>query len=140
LRGYLQSKLSHGLGFWYSATLLSAAFALLHLHNAGESKLGLLSVGVGGIFFCVSLWFTKSLFWAVGFHTGWDWGQSYFYGTANSGLIMQGHLLASHPSGKPLWSGGAAGPEASALLLPLFVLASICMCLWWGRIKLLRHT
>jgi hypothetical protein len=35
--------------------------------------------------------------WAVGFHAGWDWGQSYFYGTPDSGLVVQNHLLASHP-------------------------------------------
>lgn len=133
LRGYLQYKLSQTVGFWYAAAILSVAFALMHLRNSGESKLGILSVGVGGILFCISLRFTKSLFWAVGFHTGWDWGQSYLYGTANSGLMMEGHLLASHPSGNPLWSGGTAGPEASAFLLPLFALAALCMWLWWAR-------
>jgi len=67
-------------------------------------------------------------------HAGWDWGQSYFYGTPNSGLVMKGHFLASHPTAIHLeW--GAAGPEASAYLLPLFVLAALSMCLWWGRMK-----
>jgi membrane protease YdiL (CAAX protease family) len=133
LRGYLQYTLSRGIGFWWTALLLSAAFALLHVRNSGESPLGLLSVGAGGFVFCLSLWYTKSLWWAVGFHAGWDWGQSYFYGTPNSGLVMKGHLLAEHPRGNPLWSGGAAGPEASLFLLPLLILMAICMWIWWGR-------
>ena len=135
LRGYLQYTLSRGIGFWWAVLLLSAAFALLHLGNSGESALGLLSVGAGGFVFCLSLWYTKSLWWAVGFHAGWDWGQSYFYGTPNSGLVMKGHLLAGHPGGNPLWSGGAAGPEASLFLLPLLILMAICMWIWWGKKK-----
>ena len=89
LRGYLQYTLSRGIGFWWAALLLSIAFAVWHVSNSGESLLGLLSVGAGGFVFCLSLWYTKSLWWAVGFHAGWDWGQSYFYGTPNSGLLMK---------------------------------------------------
>jgi membrane protease YdiL (CAAX protease family) len=135
LRGYLQYTLSRGIGFWWAAVLLSVAFALLHTRNVGESLLGLLSVGAGGFVFCLSLWYTKSLWWAVGFHAGWDWGQSYVYGSPNSGLVMRGHLLAEHPGGNPLWSGGTAGPEASLFLLPLLILIAICMWIWWGKRK-----
>jgi uncharacterized protein len=113
LRGYLQYTLSRGIGFWWAALLLSIVFALWHASNNGESPLGLVEVGLSGLYFCLSLWYTKSLWWAVGFHAGWDWGQSYFYGTPDSGLVMKGHLLTLHSSGNPLWSGGATGPEGS---------------------------
>ena len=132
LRGYLQHKLSSGIGFWWAALLLSVAFLLGHAGNEGESSLGLLEVGVAGFYFCLSLWFTKSLWWAVGFHAGWDWAQSYFYGTPDSGLLISSHLLTTHPSGNPLWSGGTAGPEGSILILPLVSLMSTGMWLWWG--------
>jgi membrane protease YdiL (CAAX protease family) len=135
LRGYLQHTLTRGLGFWWAALLLSVAFALGHLSNQGESLLGLLEVGAGGLVFCLSLWYTKSLFWAVGFHAGWDWAQSYIYGTPDSGLIMKQHLLASHPSGNPLWSGGMTGPEGSLLLLPLLLMIATGMWVWWGAKK-----
>jgi len=124
LRGYLQYKLSQTVGFWYAAAILSVAFALMHLRNSGESKLGYYPWGWRHFILYQSRVYQVALL-AVGFHTGWDWGQSYLYGTANSGLMMEGHLLASHPSGNPLWSGGTAGPEASAFLLPLFALAAL---------------
>ena len=111
------------------------AFALGHVGNGGESLLGLLEVGAGGLVFCLSLCYTKSLFWAVGFHAGWDWAQSYFYGTPDSGLVMKEHLMASHPSGKPLWSGGATGPEGSLLILPLLIMMATGMWIWWSRKK-----
>jgi hypothetical protein len=75
------------------------------------------------------------VWWAVGFHAGWDWGQSYFYGTADSGLVVKGHLLASHPSGSPLWSRGTVGPEGSILIVPLVSLVGGGMWLWWGVSK-----
>jgi membrane protease YdiL (CAAX protease family) len=112
LRGYLQFTLARSLGFWWAALLLSVVFAWMHTHNARESPLGLLSVGAGGLIFCLSLWYTKSLWWAIGFHAGWDWGQSFFYGAPNSGWIMKGHFPAARATGDPLYSGGSVGPEA----------------------------
>jgi uncharacterized protein len=133
LRVYLQYRLTESIGFWGSAFGLSVAFALLHRGNQGESLLGLMSLLAAGLAFCMSLWYTHSLWWAVGFHAGWDWGESYFYGTPNSGLVMKGHLLAEHPAGNPLWSGGNACPEASLLVLPLFILVSLAMWTWWRK-------
>jgi membrane protease YdiL (CAAX protease family) len=133
-RGYLQYAMTRGVGFWWAALLLSLAFAAGHLGNNGESILGIVEVFAAGLFFCLSLWYTKSLLWAVGFHAGWDWGQSYFYGTADSGLVMQNHFLASHASGNPLWSGGTTGPEGSLMMVPLLAVMGIGMWLWWGRI------
>jgi len=135
LRGYLQYTLSRGIGFWWAALALSLVFAIWHMGNNGESSLGLLEVGLSGMYFCVTLWYTKSLWWAVGFHAGWDWAQSYFYGTADSGLVMQGHLLTCHPAGDPRWSGGTTGPEGSLLIPPLTIMMAAAMWLWWGKIK-----
>jgi uncharacterized protein len=138
-RGYLQHTLARGVGFWWAALLLSLAFAAGHLANNGESILGIVQVFAGGLFFCLSLWYTKSLLWAIGFHAGWDWGQSYFYGTADSGLVMQNHFLASHASGNPLWSGGTTGPEGSLVTVPLLVMVAIGMWLWCGHIRHYRR-
>jgi hypothetical protein len=132
LRGYLQHTLTRGIGFWWAALLLSVVFALGHTTNNGESVPGIVEVGLAGLLFCLSLWYTKSLLWAVGFHAGWDWGQSYFYGTPDSGLVTRGHLLSSHPAGNPLWSGGTAGPEGSLLVVPLVMFVGIGMWVWWG--------
>ena len=84
--------------------------------------MGLLSAGLIGLVFCLSLWRTGSLWWAIGFHAAWDWAQSFLYGVADSGLMMQHHLLATHPLGKPILSGGATGPEGSIFILLIFAL------------------
>lgn len=132
-RGYVQFTFTRGLGFWWGALLFSFLFGFGHGSNPGESPVGLFSAGAIGLVFCLSLWYTGSLWWAVGFHAAWDWGESYFYGTSDSGLVVRGHLLGEHPVGKILWSGGATGPEGSLLIIPLIVIIALCMWLWWGR-------
>ena len=133
LRGYLQSTLTRGLGFWWAALLLSALFGATHIANHGESPVGLFSAAAIGMVFCISLWYTGSLWWAIGFHAVWDWGQTYFYGTPDSGLVARGHLLSEHPVGPLLWSGGPTGPEGSLYVLPLLGIVALAMWLWWRR-------
>ena len=62
---------------------------------------------------------TGSAWWAIGCHAAWDWAETYFYGTADSGLTAQSNLLASRAAGNVLWSGGVVGPEGSLLALPV---------------------
>ncbi len=119
-----KTRHSRALGFWTAALALSILFGLGHGKNPGESPIGLLSAGLASLIFCLSLWRTGSLWWAIGFHTSWDWAQSFLYGVADSGIMVQHHLLATHPLGKPLMSGGTTGPEGSVFVLPVLVLVS----------------
>jgi membrane protease YdiL (CAAX protease family) len=128
LRGYLQSTLARGLGFWWAALLLSVAFGAAHIPNHGESPIGILSVVCAGMMFCLSLWLTRSLYWAVGLHAGWDWAQTYLYGVADSGEVDRWHLFSTHACGSPLLSGGQTGPEGSIYMLP--IVAAITLGLW----------
>jgi hypothetical protein len=133
LRGYLQYTLTRGIGFWWAAIVLSTTFGLIHGSNPGESPVGLFAAAAIGLIFCLSLWYTGSLWWAIGFHAAWDWGETYFYGTSDSGMVASGHLLSEHPTGTLLWTGGATGPEGSLLIVPLVFVMALLMWLWWGR-------
>lgn len=112
-RGYLQYTLTTGMGFWPSAILLSALFGLAHSGNPGESKFGLVSVVLFGLLFCLFLRRTGNLWWAVGFHAGWDWGQTFFYGVPDSGIAPYHNLFGSAFNGPNWLTGGTVGPEAS---------------------------
>lgn len=131
-RGYLQFTLTRAIGFWWAALILSAGFSLAHAHKGMETPFGLVGIGLVGLLFTLSLWYTRSLFWAVGFHAAWDWGHDFFYGWAEP---VPGHLMTARAIGDPLWSGGTAGAEASVMILPLLALLMLGMCLWWGRGK-----
>lgn len=105
--------------FWQTAWATSAAFGFVHTFNNGETPVGIFCTALIGFTFCVSIRVTGSAWWAIGFHAAWDWAQTYFYGTADSGLVPEGHLLSSTTSGSLLWNGGKAGPEGSVLAIPL---------------------
>ena len=118
-RWFFGSRHANALGFWIAAAALSWLFGAGHSHNPDESPLGLLSAGLAGFLFCLSLWRTGSLWWAIGFHAAWDWAQSFLYGVPDSGLMARGHLFATHTVGRPWLSGGVTGPEGSILFLPV---------------------
>jgi membrane protease YdiL (CAAX protease family) len=157
-RGYLQFTLARGIGgiydwlrtryscaqdarsidtnapgFWTAALLLSFGFGFLHGTNSGESPIGLVAAALIAVVFCLSLWRTGSLWWAIGFHAAWDWAQSFLYGVADSGLVIQGHLFSTHPVGRPILSGGLTGPEGSLFILPTLALIAAVIVLTLPR-------
>lgn len=113
LRGYTQYTLARGIGFWPAALVLSCAFGLIHLRNEGEHWTGLLAAAFIGFFLCFTLWRTGNLWFAVGFHAAWDWGETFLYSVPDSGMVAPGHLLSSSLHGAPWLTGGSVGPEGS---------------------------
>ncbi|MFY9690175.1 MAG: type II CAAX endopeptidase family protein [Candidatus Acidiferrales bacterium] len=124
-RGYLQATLAQEIGFWPSALALSVAFGLIHVRNVGEAVSGLLLAGCFGLLAAFSLRRTGTIWFAIGMHAAWDWGESYFYGVPNSGVPAAGHLTAASLHG-PMWlTGGSVGPEGSALVFGVMAVGAL---------------
>jgi membrane protease YdiL (CAAX protease family) len=135
LRGYALFTLSTGLGFWPSAIALSAYFGFGHRGNSGETWIGLSSAAAFGLLACLMLRRTGNLWLPIGFHTAWDWGQSYFYGVPDSGVVVPGHLLNSSAAGPAWLSGGTVGPEGSVLCLVLMVVIWFAFAAMFPAVK-----
>lgn len=118
----LHLKKAPSAGFWNAAWFTSTLFGFGHTGNSGENWIGIFAAAFIGFVFCVSVWVTGSAWWAIGCHAAWDWAETYFYGTADSGFVAPGHLLTTSPAGNPLWSGGTDGPEGSLLIIPIVLL------------------
>jgi len=125
LRGYTQFTLARGVGFWPAAITLSCAFGLTHLRNNGEHWPGLIAAAFIGFFFCLTLRRTGTLWFAVGFHAAWDWGETFLYSVPDSGMVSPGHLLSSSLRGPDWLSGGSVGPEGSVLCFVVVALVSV---------------
>ena len=93
------------------------------MKNGGEQWQGLLAAAFIGFFFCLTLRRTGNLWFAVGFHAAWDWGETFFYSVPDSGMVAPGHLLSSSLRGSDWLSGGSVGPEGSVFCFVVIAVA-----------------
>jgi membrane protease YdiL (CAAX protease family) len=114
-RGYVQFAMGQGVGFWPAAIVLSVIFGVMHATNPGESLVGVAGVVVSGLFWCLTLRRTGSLWFAVGMHASFDFAETFLYSVPDSGMIFPGHLSNATLQGPAWLTGGTAGPEASVL-------------------------
>ena len=133
LRGYLQFTMTRGVGFWWGALVFSLLFGLGHTVTRASLRRPVLRRSLRPRLLCLSLWYTGSLWWAVGFHAAWDWGESYFYGTADSGLVSQGHLFRRAPGGEDSVERRQDRPRRQLVDRAAADCVAILMWLWWGR-------
>lgn len=129
----LQLKRAPDSNFWQAAWVTSTLFGMVHVSNNGENWIGIFAAAVIGFVFCVSIWLTGSAWWAIGCHAGWDWGETYFYGTADSGMVAHGHFLSTSPFGNAFLSGGTDGPEGSILVLVAILLLLVVLLVLYRR-------
>jgi hypothetical protein len=129
-RGYALFTLTTGMTFWPSTILLSTFFGLIHLGTPSESWIGAVEAGGTGLLFCLLLRRTGDLWMPIGFHTAWNWGQTYFYGVPDSGLAAKGHLFNPTFSGPTWLTGGSVGPEGSLLSIAVLVILWSIFVLW----------
>jgi membrane protease YdiL (CAAX protease family) len=126
---------AEGSGFWQASWVTSTLFGYTHTFNNGENWIGIFAAASIGFVFCVSVRVTGSAWWAIGCHAAWDWAETYFYGTADSGMVAKGHYLTTSPAGNALWSGGTDGPEGSLLVLGAILLLLVALLVIYGREK-----
>jgi uncharacterized protein len=124
-RGYWLFSFSQLVRFWPAALLISALFGAAHIPNPGENALGILQVFEFGLLLCLTLRRTGNLWFAVGFHAAWDWAETFFYGTPNSGLLGAGRFLRTSVHGPNWLTGGSAGPEGSIITIVILLLCAL---------------
>jgi membrane protease YdiL (CAAX protease family) len=114
---------------WRGAMLISGLmFSGLHLSNHGATWVWLLRLFLQGMLLAYAVFRTGSLWWSVGYHTGWNWVSAPFFGAAGSGYLDEGHILNFFSRGSVWITGGSAGPEGSILAF-VAVLAALGLLL-----------
>ena len=109
---------------WRGAVLVSGImFSGLHLRNPGASRIWLLRLFLQGNLLAYAVFRTRSLWWSVGYHTGWNWISAPLFGAAGSGYLDEGHVFDFMPHGPTLITGGSVGPEGSLLAFLAVVVA-----------------
>ena len=84
---------------------------------------------LAGLFWSFTLRRTGNLWFAVGMHAGFDFGETFLFSVPNSGLVMPGHLSNAVLHGPAWLTGGTPGPEASvfdfAILIAFFFIFNV---------------
>ena len=132
-RGYALQSLWCGAGFWPAALITTALFAGAHLSKPHENAIDIGMIFVLGVILCLSVQVTGSLWWAVGWHAAFDFGQFFIIGTRNGGQVPVGRLFdATFPG--PAWiTGGELGTEASYFMIPAAAVTFIYVGFLLGR-------
>ena len=131
VRGYMQRTLADGIGFGPAAVLLSVffGFVLHYMEKENETWVDGLSVSLIALFFCWTVWKTKDVWLATGWHFTFNFVSMGILGSPNTGSgggqPVVGHLLASRFAGSQLLTGWPMGLEASLWIFP-------AMALTWG--------
>lgn len=126
--GYPLFRIARLAGWMPAILLVGLLFAAGHLGNPGENPLGIASVFLIAVLMATTIWMTGDMWLSVGIHAGGVLAEDLIFSVPDSGVMYTGHMLVSRLSGPSWLSGGDAGPEGSALALPVF---AVLFCLLW---------
>lgn len=111
-RGYLLNNLMDSLDKWTALIASSMLFTIAHSLNPGLTPLALINLFLGGMLLGINFVYTKTLWFSVGLHFGWNFIQGNLLGYAISGLDGQ-TLLQQEQRGSSFMTGGVFGFEGS---------------------------
>ena len=126
-RGLILVAVSRIVGTKAAIFVSAFAFSLGHILNPGASLIWMIRLFVAGLLLCYSVLRTGSLWWAIGYHAGWNWMSAPFFGAAGSGYIDEGHIFSFVPTGPNWVTGGAVGPEGSAFAFLAVLLGALLL-------------
>jgi len=99
-----------------TAIVISAlAFMAGHGANPGASAVWMFRLALAGLLLAYSVFRSGTIWWATGYHAGWNFASAPLFGAVGSGYFDRGSVFTFFPSGNVLITGGSVGPEGSVL-------------------------
>jgi CAAX protease family protein len=126
LRGYILQNLWEEAGFWPAAIITSVAFAWLHAKNPYFGQLPwmtVLNIAVDGVWACLAVLWTRSLWLAWGAHFSWNLFEGPILGTPVSGIQTGSSIVTQAVTGPSAITGDGFGPEAGVVVLVVQIAA-----------------
>jgi membrane protease YdiL (CAAX protease family) len=124
-RGILFRLTEEGLGTWIALLVSALFFGFAHGFNPGASAWSSIAISIeAGLLFGLLYHVTRSLWWCIGLHAGWNFVQGAVFGIPVSGIPVDG-LFESRLQGPDWLDGGSFGAEASVLTVLTCSVASL---------------
>ena len=114
IRGYPLQTLARGIGFWPAAILTSVIFGAVHYFTKPmENWVDATTVGLIGLFLCLTVRRTGDLWFAIGFHTAFDYVALNILGAPTPATKENRSPTTSSPRTSPAPIGSPAARAAS---------------------------
>lgn len=126
-RGILFRLTEEGLGTWIALAVSALFFGFAHAANPGATWWTSVAISIeAGLLFGLLYHVTRSLWWCIGLHAGWNFVQGAVFGIPVSGIRVDG-LAESTLQGPDWLDGGGFGAEASVLAVLTCCIASLLL-------------
>lgn len=126
-RGILFRLTEEGLGTWIALLVSALFFGFAHIANPGATAWSSIAISIeAGLLFGLLYHVTRSLWWCIGLHSGWNFVQGAVFGIPVSGIRVDG-LFESRLQGPDWLDGGGFGAEASLLTVLTCTAVSLCL-------------
>ncbi len=134
-RGYIMQSLASGFNLTWGILISSIYFGIEHLSNPNSNGMAVAGIFLAGLILAYGYVRTGQLWLPIGLHLGWNFFESAVFGFPVSGYDRPG-LLHISVSGPEFWTGGAFGPEAGFIILPITLLGMVLIYLYTRHRKL----
>ncbi len=132
-RGMLFRKLEQSFGSWIALIVSAILFGIIHLVTPNATLVSAVAIMLtAGILIAVLYILTRSLWWAMGVHLGWNFFEGPVLGTQLSGHALTG-FFSSTLTGPAAWTGGSFGPEAGLASILVVGSVGIFLCVRAAR-------
>ena len=126
-RGVAFRLVEEGPGTLAAIVFSAALFGLAHGLNRGATAFSTAAIALeAGVLLGVAYAATRSLWFPIGLHFGWNFTEGGVFGAAVSGGQAHG-MLNFKLTGSALMTGGAFGPEASIVAVGVCLLAALVL-------------
>lgn len=132
-RGYPLQTFARAHHAWIGVLLTCVFFGLVHLANPNVVPgFTLINTIIAGIWLGIAYLRTRSLWFPLGVHWGWNWAMGSLFGIPVSGLHLVGApLLKPHDVGPEWLTGGSYGLEGGIASTIVFVIS--ILLIWKTR-------
>ncbi len=132
-RGYPLQTLTRAKLMWFGVVLTSLPFGLAHLENPNVVPVVTLTNTVlAGVWLALGYLRTRSLWYPLGLHFGWNWALGWFFGLPVSGTSLVSTPLFRGEDLGPKWlTGGTYGIEGGVACT--IALVAVTLFVWRTR-------
>ena len=124
-RGYMYHYISDSYGPATAIIANSCFFGLMHILNPGISVIAIINIIAVGALLSIAVYRLKSHWFAVAFHTGWNFCQAFIFGLPNSGEPATYSILAVSSERKSALYDTIFGVEGTITATVVLIAAAV---------------